>query len=166
MSTDTMQGSSLTAYPAFNLHTLTTVIVAGCIATIAFDLYGQAISPMLGFASLAPVPLATQTWQVFLGEAYSPGGHLLHYIAGVIAYPIGWMFIWRPIVHSALPGLHWIVSALLYGAVLWVFALYIMAHLVAGNPAFLGFTGITWVALIGHMLFALVAAGVERARVT
>jgi hypothetical protein len=35
-----------------------------------------------------------------------------------------------------------------------------MAHLVAGNPAFLGFTGITWVALVGHVLFALVAAWV------
>jgi hypothetical protein len=33
-----------------------------------------------------------------------------------------------------------------------------MAHLIAGNPAFLGFTGITWVALAGHVLFAVVAA--------
>ena len=73
------------------------MLVAGCVATIAFDLFGQAISPMLGFASLAPVPLATQTWQVVFGEAYRPGGHLLHYIAGLLAYPIGWMFIWRPL---------------------------------------------------------------------
>lgn len=53
---------------------------------------------------------------------------------------------------------------MLYGIALWVFALYFMAHLVAGNPAFLGFTGITWVALAGHILFAVVAAIVERAR--
>ena len=73
------------------------MLVTGCVATIAFDLFGQAISPMLGFANLAPVPLATQTWQVVFGEAYRPGGHLLHYIAGLLAYPIGWMFIWRPL---------------------------------------------------------------------
>ncbi|MEM7644452.1 MAG: hypothetical protein AAF366_18290, partial [Pseudomonadota bacterium] len=41
---------------------------------------------------------------------------------------------------------------------LWIFALYVMAHLVAGMPAFLGFTGITWVALWGHVLFGVVAA--------
>lgn len=149
--------------PLLSAYTLVTMIVAGCVATIAFDLYGQAISPMLGFASLAPVPLATQTWGVLFGEAYGPGGHLLHYVAGIIAYPIGWMLIWRPIVHSVVP-LPWLISAVLYGVALWVFALYIMAHLVAGNPAFLGFTGITWVALAGHILFAVVAAIVVRAR--
>jgi hypothetical protein len=52
---------------------------------------------------------------------------------------------------------------LAYGVALWIFALYIMAHLIAGNPAFLGFTGITWVALAGHVLFAVVAALAYRA---
>ena len=42
--------------------------------------------------------------------------------------------------------------------------MFIMAHLIAGLPAFLGFTGITWVALVGHVLFALVAAAVYRWR--
>ena len=41
---------------------------------------------------------------------------------------------------------------------LWVFAIGIMASLVNGNAFFLGFTGITWVALAGHVLFALVCA--------
>jgi len=58
------------------------------------------------------------------------------------------------------PSLSWVVPASLYGVLLWVFALYVMAHLVASNPAFLNFTGITWVALVGHVLFALVAAWV------
>jgi len=149
--------------PSFTLATVVTVLLAGCVATIAFDLFGQAISPMLGFANLAPVPLATQTWGVVFGTPYTPGGHLLHYVAGLIAYPIGWMFIWRPMVER-FASLPWPVSAALYGVALWIFALYIMAHLVAGNPPFLGFTGITWVALVGHVLFALVVAWVERWR--
>ena len=56
------------------------------------------------------------------------------------------------------------VTATVYGVVLWVFALYVMAHLVAGNKPFLGFTGITWVALWGHVVFAIVAAWVMEAR--
>lgn len=150
--------------PSLSSHTLVTMILAGCVATIAFDLFGQAISPLLGFARLAPVPLATQTWQVLFGEANTSTGHLLHYIAGVIAYPVGWMFIWRPIAARLVPALPWLLSAVLYGVALWVFALYIMAHLVAGNPPFLNFTGITWVALVGHILFAVVTAIVERNR--
>jgi hypothetical protein len=35
-----------------------------------------------------------------------------------------------------------------------------MAHLVAGMPAFLGFTGMTSIALWGHVLYAAVAAGI------
>lgn len=151
--------------PAINLTTLMTLLLAGALATAAFDLFGQAISPMLGFANLAPVPLATQTWQVVFGNAYRPGGHLLHYVAGLAAYPMGWMFLWRPLQERIAPQLNWFVSSALYGVGLWVFALYVMAHLVAGNPAFLGFSGITWVALVGHVVFAIVAAAVAEWRV-
>lgn len=134
------------------------LIVAGSVATIAFDFYGQSLSPLMGMASLAPVPLATQVWGVVFGETSTPGGHLLHYVAGLIGYPAGWYLIWQPIVSRLLPSLHWFISAVLYGVGLWIFAMYFMAHLVAGNPPFLNFTAITWVALVGHVLFAVVAA--------
>lgn len=151
--------------PPITLETVVTMLVAGAVATIAFDFFGQALSPMLGFASLAPVPLATQTWQVLFGTAYSPGGHFLHYVAGLIAYPVGWLFIWQPLARRFAPQIGWFLSSVLYGVGLWVFALFFMAHLVAGNPPFLNFTGITWVALVGHVLFALVAAWVMRWRI-
>ncbi len=149
--------------PSLSVYTFVTILVAGAVSTAFFDLYGQAISPMLGFPNLAPVPLATQTWNVLFGKPYVPGGNLLHYVAGLFAYPFGWMFIWRPIVERIV-SLPWLLSSILYGVGLWIFALYIMAHLIAGNPAFLGFTGITWVALVGHILFAVVTAIVVRAR--
>jgi len=164
MSTTALTHPETAGFPALSARTLATIIVAGCIATVAFDLFGQAISPMLGFASLAPIPLATRTWQALFGDAYGPEGHLLHYIAGVIAYPIGWMFIWRPAMERIAPQLNWFVLATLYGVGLWVFALYMMAHLVAGNPAFLGFIQLTWVALVGHILFAWVIAFLVRLR--
>ncbi len=81
-------------------------------------------------------------------------------LAGLGAYPLGWMVVARPLGLWLTPTLPWWLVATLYGVVLWVFALYIMAHLVAGNPPFLNFTGITWVALVGHVLFALVTAAV------
>jgi hypothetical protein len=70
----------------------------------------------------------------------------------------------RPLAARLAPWLHWSAVAATHGVGHWVFAFYVMAHLVAGMPAFLGFTGITWVALWGHVLFGLVAAAVIEAR--
>ena len=143
---------------------LVTMLQAGALATVAFDFFGQALSPGLDFSRLAPVGLATQVWQALTGASWSPAGHALHYLAGLIAYPAGWLFVARPLSRLVAPGLHWAGPAILYGVALWAFALYVVAHLVAGNPPFLGFAGIAWVALAGHVLYALVTAGVSEAR--
>lgn len=143
---------------------LYTMLAAGALATLAFDSYGQGISPLLGFANLAPIPLATQTVQVLTGVRSPELGYLIHVITGLLFYPLGWYLIARPIQQKIMPGLHWFITSVVYGVVLWVFALYIMAHLIAGNPPFLGFTGITWVALTGHIIFAVVAAWIMEAK--
>ena len=143
---------------ALNGYTLWTMILAGAVATVAFDFFGQSLTPMLGFASLAPVPLANSVIKAVFGAINNPAANLLHYVAGMIAYPAGWMFIALPLARRITPNLNWFVVAIVYGIGLWIFALYIMASLIAGQPPFLGFTGITWVALVGHILFAVVAA--------
>ena len=141
-----------------------TLLIAGAFATLAFDIFGKSLSPALGFATLAPVPLANSVIKTLFGAGWRPGAEALHYFAGMIAYPFGWIFIAEPLRARIAPWLHWSVAATAYGVVLWIFALYFMAHLIAGNAAFLGFTGITWVALVGHVLFALVVAVVMRLR--
>lgn len=153
-----------------------TILFAGALATVAFDLFGQSISPLLKSiaspvlgAKLAPVPLATAVMAKVTGvpgkELASLGlPYALHILTGLIAYPLGWFLVVRPIWRRVAPALPWIIPAIAYGVALWVFALYIMASLVAGNAPFLGFGTITWVALIGHIVFAVVAAWVIQAR--
>ncbi len=46
----------------------------------------------------------------------------------------------------------------------WLWAVYVMAYLVAGLPAFFGFSEFAWVALVGHVLFGWAAAAVIRSR--
>jgi len=138
-------------------YLLVTMLVGGALATVAFDFFGQSLSPILGFGNLAPVPLANQTIQVLFGQTYAPGAQFLHYFAGLVAYPLGWMAV-EPLRARYAPTVPVLAVAAAYGIALWVFALFVMAHLIAGNPAFLGFTQITWVALVGHVLFALVYA--------
>ena len=65
----------------------------------------------------------------------------------------------RPLSRLA-PVVPWWAVGFIYGAALWVFAVYVMAHLIAGNPPFLGWGSLTWVALWGHALFGLVIAAI------
>ena len=160
------------ASPAIEIAALprliVTMLIAGSAATIAFDLFGQALSPLFGFAKLAPVPLATQTWATLTGTGSAPMGHLLHYIAGLIAYPLGWHIVRALILRfapAALPRPAALTAGVVgYGVLLWVFAIWFMASVINGNPPFLGFTGIAWVALVGHVLFAAVYAFVAEKR--
>ena len=147
------------ALPAVSAAAAIAVLVAGSVATIAFDLFGQALSPMAGYAKLAPVGLANGTIKALFRANVAGGGPLLHYVVGLIGYPLGWLMVARPLADRSVPGMPKAVVAAAYGVGLWVLALYVMAHLVVGMPAFLGFTGITWVALAGHVLYALAFVG-------
>lgn len=139
------------------------VLLAGAAALLAFDIFGQVLSPGAGFAALAPVGLANATIKAVFGSGWRPGAEGLHYLAGLVGYPLGWV-IAETVRRRVMPALPWLVAAVAYGVVLWVFALYVMAHLVAGMKPFLGWNGITYVALWGHILFAVVAAAVYRWR--
>jgi len=162
----TMQHATDAAHdlPAIDRRTLATTFVAGAIATLAFDAFGQGISPLLGFATLASVPLAQTVLKTVFGLDSTPAAHLLHVFTGIVAYALGWVLVARPLARRIMPELPWWLAAVAYGIALWIFALYVMAHLVAGLPAFLGFTGITWVALIGHVVYAVVLAAMIEAR--
>ncbi|WP_211100044.1 hypothetical protein [Acuticoccus kandeliae] len=149
-------------FPVVNLSGAVAMLAGGLLATIVFDLFGQWLTPTLGYARLAPVPLATQSLEALLGpfDNASLAGTVVHWVTGILFYPIGYAFIALPVARTLIPPIHWFVVAVVYGVVLWVFALYVMAHLVAGNPPFLGFTGITYVALIGHVIYAVVLGAV------
>lgn len=125
---------------------------------------GRRFSPLFGYAKLAPVGLAGATLKTVFGANPSGAAYLLHSLTGLVFYVVGYFAIARPVQRAVLPQLHWSITAAVYGVALWVFALYGMAHLVAGMKPFLGFTGITWVALWGHVIYALVAAAVLETR--
>lgn len=145
-------------------NTAFTILAAGALATMAFDTFGQALSPLFGYAKLAPVGLAGATLKSVFGANPTGAAYLLHSLTGLVFYVVGYFAVARPIQRALMPQIHWSITAVAYGIALWVFALYGMAHLVAGMKPFLGFTGITWVALWGHIVYAVVAAAVLEMR--
>ena len=69
----------------------------------------------------------------------------------------------RVLQRLILPKLPLLLTGIGFGIGLWVFALYVMAYLIAGFPPFLGFITLTWASLVGHVLFGIVVAFVVRA---
>lgn len=152
----------LGAIPAIDVRTIGLMFIAGFVATNAFDFWGQLVSPGLGFANLSPHGLAKS----LLGSFGLPNGdflgYLVHfYLVGLIGYPVGWLFVFAPIWRRVLGDTHWFVPSAVYGFGLWVFAIGGVT-LVAGLPFFLGFSGITWVALVGHVVYGIVMVAVMR----
>ena len=143
--------------PAISVSTIGMMFIAGVLGTTAFDLWGQLISPGLGFANLSPHGLARSLLGTFGLPNGDFAGYFVHfYLVGLIGYPVGWLYIFKPIWTriTGNPG-GWPVASAIYGIGLWIFAIGGIT-LIAGLPFFLGFTGITWVALVGHVLYAIV----------
>jgi hypothetical protein len=154
--------SNTLRFPALNSQTLGLMFISGFFATIAFDLWGQAISPALGFANLSPHGLARSLLSTLGLPGGNFAGYFVHfYLVGLVGYPIGWLFIFAPAWNRIVGSTHWFVPSAIYGFGLWVFAIGGITT-IAGLPFFLGFTGITWVALVGHVLYGIVMVAVMR----
>ncbi|MEM8570860.1 MAG: hypothetical protein AAGG56_08095 [Pseudomonadota bacterium] len=147
--------------PALSVWTLGLMFISGFVATNAFDLWGQVISPALGFATLSPHGLAKSLLGTFGLPNNDFAGYFVHfYLVGLIGYPVGWLFIFKP-VWTAVTGdrFGWFVPSAIYGFGLWLFAIGGITF-IAGLPFFLNFTGIAWVALVGHVLYGIVLVAV------
>ena len=158
MSTDT--AASAPTLPVLDGRMVTTALLAGVAADVTWEIWARLITPVWVGGPLEPAALVQSVFGLqsrFVAE-------LIHLGVGFAFYPLGYLFIARPVARVVAPWAPWWLVALGYGAGLWVFALYIMAHLIAGLPPFLGYIPLTWASLGGHLLFALVLAWVVRWR--
>ena len=156
-------GAAERRLPRPNANTLGLMFIGGFFATTAFDLWGQLISPALGFANLSPHGLARSLLGAFGLPASEFGGYYVHfYLVGLIGYPLGWLYVFRPL-WARLAGWRggWFAASAIYGFGLWLFAIGGVTA-VAGLPLFLDFTGIAWVALAGHVIYGIVLGAALR----
>ena len=137
-----------------------TVLLAGLAGEVVWEIWARLITPVFVGGPLEPAALVQD---VFHLSSRLPA-EIIHFLVGLIAYPIGYLLIAGPLARLITPWMPWWLVALAYGTGLWIFALYIMAHLFAGQPPFLGFIPLTWVSLIGHLGFALALVAVAESR--
>lgn len=140
--------------PRLSGRLLTTIVIAGLAADMTWEIWARGITPLLVGGPLEPAGLI----QSVFGFQNRFAAEIIHAIVGIILYPIGYLFIARPLQRMIFPRLPLFLTGLGFGTGLWIFALYVMAHLIAGFPPFLGFIPLTWVSLAGHWLFGLIVA--------
>lgn len=157
MTTRPIAGSSL---PALTTRLLITAIIAGVAADLTWEVWARGVTPLIVGGPLEPAALV----QSVFGLTSRFAAELIHLVVGVVFYPLGYLFVARPLQRAILPNLPVVLTGVGFGVGLWIFALYVMAHLIAGLPAFLGFGPLAWVSLAGHLLFGVVVALVVRAR--
>lgn len=150
--TDTHDDSQL--FPAVSARLLITILLAGAAADIAWEIWARGITPLIVGGPLEPAALVRSVF----GFKSNLLAELIHLIVGVVFYPIGYLFIARPLQRRILPNLPLLLTGIGFGIGLWIFALYVMAHLIAGLPPFLNFGLLAWASLAGHILFGVVCA--------
>ena len=146
--------------PPLALPVLVTALIAGAAADIVWEVWARAVTPLIVGGPLEPAALV----QSVFGLESRALAELIHAIVGVVFYPLGYLFIARPLQRIIFPSMPWWLTAAGFGVGLWVFALYVMAHLIAGLPAFLGFIPLAWCSLAGHTLFGVIVGLVFKLR--
>lgn len=149
-------------FPPLTRATLITSLTAGIVADLVWELWARVITPTLPGVG-GPLEPAALVQSVFGFESLL-WGEVIHLMVGFVFYPIGYLFIARPLQRALLPGLPWWLTGAGFGVGLWIFALYVMAHLIAGLPPFLGFIPLAWASCAGHIIFGLAVALVVRMR--
>lgn len=178
---------------AFSLVWIIALIIAGLIATCAWEFFVRGVSPVIfgdpvrepyGFAKIVAglfgadqvsnvvpwpdslvaalasrfdLPISGSIEDALMrfeivGEVFviTPAV-AVHLFAGVIAFPLVYMLIIRPILFF-LPS---IILGPIYGAALFAFATYALLHLVLGGPAFLNWSDLAIASLVGHVIYGL-----------
>ena len=136
-------------------RTLAYLCIGGAAGLLTWELFARLLTPQVIGGPLEPASLIISLFQnLFAFDPGRPAAEALHYVTGIAGYPVAYYVLTR-LARSLGPTL----DGLLWGLATWVIALGLFASL-AGLPFMLGFIPLSWMSLVGHMLYAMVAVGV------
>lgn len=134
------------------------LLIAGGVGIVAWEVTTDTVTRLLFAQSPQPHGLV----QGLLGIQARWLAEAIHYVAGIVAFPLGYVVLRRI---SPLP---WLLNGAIYGVALWFMALGIFAT-IAGFGFMLGWGNLTWASGVGHVVLAIAIAwswerGVEPTR--
>ena len=145
--------SSLTlSSPSVSPRTLVALFSGGLIGLVVWEVFARVLTPLVLGGPLEPAGLIISLFRSLVDvNPGRPAAEVIHYLTGIFFYPIGFYVLTRIASFGA------VVDGIAWGVITWVLALGVFAGL-AGLPFMLNFIPLTWMSLLGHVLYALVAA--------
>jgi hypothetical protein len=138
-------------------RTIRDLFVGGAAGLLTWELFARLLTPAVIGGPLEPAALIISLFEnLFAFNPGRPAAEALHYVTGIALYPLAYWVLIR-LARSLGPTL----DGLLWGIATWVIALGLFASL-AGLPFMLGFIPLSWMSLVGHMLYAMVAVSAYR----
>ena len=144
------------------IGTVLLMLIGGAIALAAFDAFNNVYLPQAGLPGLAPVETATETLGALFGAEYEPYGRYAHYAMGILGYPLAYVILARPLSRMIWLNVHWWVTGLVFGVVIWAFATFAIPFIVTRQPPVFEFTEASWISLAAHLVYGFVLAAVMR----
>ncbi|MGF6228012.1 hypothetical protein QFZ27_001967 [Inquilinus ginsengisoli] len=95
------QTSDMPLFPAVTGRLVPTILLAGIAADLTWEVWARGITPFLVGGPLEPAALV----QSVFGFQSWAAGELIHAITGIVFYPIGYLFIARPLQRRIVPQL-------------------------------------------------------------
>jgi hypothetical protein len=134
--------------------------LGGFVGLMAWEAFARFVTPVFLGGALEPAALVTSLVQNWTGVVVPRLlAEAVHYLTGILLYPLGYWFTSRWIVSFGTLG-----DGVLWGVVTWILALGVFASL-AGLPFMLGWIPLTWFSLVGHLIYGVLAVEIaERGR--
>lgn len=131
-----------------NGRALLGLIVGGAFGLVLWEISARLLAPQIIGGPMEPAGLIISVFKSVLGLSLTKHvAEAVHFATGIIGYPLGyWVFTRIVSLGPALDGVIW-------GVILWFVALGLFASL-AGFPFMLGYGNLTWLSLMGHVLYA------------
>lgn len=152
-----MSNSSIATRGALALPTTKTVInlmLGGCAAVGFWELFAAAPTAWFAEYPLEPPELVKSLFSHQLGLAIStPTAKLLHFLTGILFYPIGYYFLTRYISSFGMPANGWI-----WGVITYFIALGFFAPLAGQTFLLLDVPRLSFMSLVGHAIYGYIGA--------
>src|SRR5215207_6381034 len=112
-------------FPPITRDLVITALIAGMAADLSWEVWARAITPFLPGVGgpLEPAALVQSVFGLksrFLAE-------IIHLVVGFVFYPLGYLFIARPLAQAIVPALPWWFVAAGFGVALWTSTIPIQA---------------------------------------
>jgi hypothetical protein len=120
-------------------------LVAGFGATIVLTIFMEGVARIVLGGPMKPAAMICAI--LGLDNSFLWLGEIAHYATGLIAFPIGFIFICAVLNFRAATG-----TGLLWGAALWVLAGIVLVPL-SGGPLFFGFGKTMIASLVAHLAY-------------